>query len=107
MQVPAVVEKRLLVLAECLEVLGVKASPERILEALAMRLPLAVVLQAMRGEIPSAGQTLEQAGKHCVTAALASAGGNITKAARRLGISRRGLYDQMYRWGLKNKKEAT
>jgi DNA-binding NtrC family response regulator len=51
--------------------------------------------------IPLAGQTLEQLEKAAIAAALHSAGGNRTKAAKALGIAPSTLYEKIRRYGLK------
>ena len=52
------------------------------------------------GKAPIALSTLEQVEYEAVTAAIAKAGGNLSKAARLLGITRQSLYRRMDKFGI-------
>jgi DNA-binding NtrC family response regulator len=49
-------------------------------------------------EVP-VGTTLEEAGRMIILQTLASAGGNKSRAAKILGISRKALYDRLRSYG--------
>ena len=82
-------------------------------ELLATRMPEAsVAVQGIPGRVPRprlAGATLagalEEVERQLVSDALSSSLGNISEAARQLGITRRGLYLKMARFGLDSRDE--
>ena len=57
-------------------------------------------------EIPPEGLSLEQLERELILKALERAGGNKSRAARLLGLTRRTLYSRMERHGLRTPGEA-
>ena len=59
------------------------------------------ILHPAATPVPSAPQTLEETEKTKILSVLDSCGGNKTRAAEELGISRRTLHRKLNEWGLK------
>ena len=64
-----------------------------------------------RAHSPNAGitadSTIQEANKQMIITALKSAGGNRTRTAKQLGISRRTLYRKLHEFGLANQKKES
>ena len=70
---------------------------DRIVEAADLNLP-----SPRLGETLNAGRDVEALSRDAIEASLRDAGGNVSRAAQRLGLSRQALYRRMERYGLKS-----
>jgi DNA-binding NtrC family response regulator len=76
---------------------------EKIITAADLNLPVhrAPEVEAMRRDAEQPGRDAEQPGRDAIEASLREAGGNISRAAHSLGLSRQALYRRMERFNLR------